>query len=278
MIFSGKSFNFELGKKTYVMGILNVTADSFFDGGKYNSPEKAVEHTKRMLLDGAHIIDVGAQSTRPGHTALTPQEELEIIKQYLPLLADETNAVISVDTFYPLVAEYALCNGASIINDVSGVFNPEMARLVKEYNCGWIIMHTGNGDSSTVVDYPFGVTNDVLNFFNDMLHKCESYGISKNQIAFDMGIGFGKSYEDNLELIRNINKIKFGDIALLTALSSKRVVAAATESGKEDLIFGTIAANSLAIQGGTDIIRVHNVRENVLAAKMCDAVLRRYNG
>ncbi len=275
MIFSGKNFNFELGKKTYVMGILNVTADSFFDGGLYNSPEKAVEHTKRMLEDGADIIDIGAQSTRPGHTTLTQQEELEIIKQYLPLLADETNAVISVDTFYPLVAEYALCNGASIINDVSGIFNTEMAELVKKYNCGWVIMHTGGGDSSTIVDYPNGVTNDALIFFNEMLYKCESYGINKNQIALDMGIGFGKSYEDNLELIKNINKIKIKDVALLTALSSKRVVATATESAKEDLIFGTISANSLAMQGGTDIIRVHNVRENVLAAKMCDAVLRR---
>ncbi len=278
MIFSGKSFNFELGKKTYVMGILNVTGDSFFDGGLYNSPEKAVEHSKKMLEYGADIIDIGAHSTRPGHNVLTPQEELEIIKQYLPLLADETNAVISVDTFYPLVAEYAILNGASIINDVSGEFNPQMAKLVKEYNCGWIIMHTGGGDASTVVDYPDGVTKDVSEFFNEMLNSCEAYGINKNQLAFDMGIGFGKSYEDNLELIKNIKDIKICDVALLTALSSKRVVAAATESTKEDLLFGTIAANSLAIQGGTDIVRVHNVRENVLAAKMCDEVLRRKNG
>ncbi len=275
MTFSGNNFNFELGKKTYVMGILNVTADSFFDGGLYNLPEKAVEHTKRMLCDGADIIDIGAQSTRPGHTVLTPREELEIIKQYLPLLANETNAVISVDTFYPSVAKYALDNGASIINDVSGKFNLEMANLVKEYNCGWIIMHTGGGDSLTVVDYPNGVTKDVLDFFNEMMYQCESYGINKNQIAFDMGIGFGKSYEDNLELIKNINKIKIKDVALLTALSSKRVIAISTDTEKDDLVYGTISANSLAIQGGTDIIRVHNVRENVLAAKMCDAVLRR---
>lgn len=274
MTFSAKNFNFELGKKTYVMGILNVTADSFFDGGLYNSPEKAVEHTKRMLCDGADIIDIGAQSTRPGHTTLTPQEELEIIKKYLPLLANETNAVISVDTFYPSVAKYALDNGASIINDVSGEFNLEMANLVKEYNCGWVIMHTGGGDSSTVVDYPNGVTNDVLSFFNEMLCKCESFGINKKQIAFDMGIGFGKSYEDNLELIKNINKIKIKDVALLTALSSKRVIATSTDAEKDDLVYGTISANSLAIQGGTDIIRVHNVRENVLAARMCDAVVR----
>ena len=126
----------------------------------------------------------------------------------------------------------------------------------------------------TVVEYE-NVTQDVYNFFNDMLKQCELFGIKKNQVCFDMGIGFGKSYEDNLDLIKNIKNIKIKDVALLTALSSKRVVANATDSANEDLVYGTISANSLAIQGGTDIIRVHNVRENVLAAKMCDAVLRR---
>ncbi len=274
MIFSGNDFSFELGNKTYVMGILNVTEDSFFDGGMYNSPEKAVHHTKRMLEDGADIIDIGANSSRPGHTVLSENEELEIIKQYLPLLKNETNAVISVDTFYPTVALYALENGASIINDISGVFNPEMAELVKTYNCGWIIMHTGGGISSTVVDYEKGVSYAVLEFFMETLKKCEEFGISKNQLCFDMGIGFGKSHKDNLELIKNIKDIKIKDVALLTALSSKRVVANSTKAQKEDLIYGTISANSLAIQGGTDIIRVHNVRENVLAAKMCDTVVR----
>ncbi|MBQ8765280.1 MAG: dihydropteroate synthase [Clostridia bacterium] len=274
MIFSGKNFNFELGKKTYVMGILNVTADSFYDGGKYNSPERAVQHARDMLEYGADIIDIGAHSTRPGHTALAPDAELNIIKQYLPLIADETDAVISVDTFNPIVAEYALNNGASIINDVSGEFNLQMAELVKKHNCGWIIMHTGGGDSSTVVDYKNGVINDVIDFFEFMLKKCEDFGIKKNQLAFDMGIGFGKSYEDNLELIKNTDKIKIKHVALLTALSSKRVVATATEVTDNDLLYGTISANALAVQGGTDIIRVHNVRENIIAVKMCDAILR----
>ncbi len=274
MIFSGKDFSFELGKKTYVMGVLNVTEDSFFDGGMYNSPEKAISYTKRMLEDGADIIDIGANSSRPGHTVLSEKDELEIIKQYLPLLKNETNALISVDTFYPKVTEYALENGASIVNDISGVFNPEMAELVKTYSCGWIIMHTGGGNSSTVVDYEKGVSYAVLEFFMETLKKCEEFGVSKNQLCFDMGIGFGKSHKDNLELIKNIKDIKIKDVALLTALSSKRVVANSTKAQKEDLIYGTISANSLAIQGGTDIIRVHNVRENILAAKMCDAVVR----
>lgn len=274
MIFSGSKFNFELGKKTYVMGILNVTDDSFFDGGKYNSPQKAVEHTKRMLMEGADIIDIGAHSTRPNHKILSPDEELDIIKNYLPLIYNETNAVISVDTFYPLVAQYALENGASIINDVSGVFNPEIANLVKEYNCGWVITHTGGADSSTIPEYKNDIITEVSDFFVDTLNKCEEIGINKNQLCFDVGIGFGKSHAHNLELIKNVDKVKVDGVAMLMALSSKRVVKISTDVENDDLIYGTIAGNVIAVSGGADIIRVHNVKENVLAVKMADAVLR----
>lgn len=274
MIFSGEHFNFELGKKTYVMGILNVTDDSFFDGGKYNSPQKSVEHAKRMLDEGADIIDIGAHSTRPGHKVLTPDEELEILKDYLPLIYNETGAVISVDTFYPTVAEYALTNGSSIINDVSGVFNPEMAQLVKKYNCGWVLMHTGGGDSSVIPEYKNDIITEVESFFIDSINKCEQFGICKNQICLDVGIGFGKSHEHNLEIIKNLSKLKVADVAMLMALSSKRVVRLSTHSENEDLVYGTIAGNVLAISGGADLIRVHNVKENALSAKMADAVVR----
>lgn len=278
MRFCGKNFSFELGKKTYVMGILNVTPDSFFDGGKYNSPSRAVEHARQMLCDGADLIDIGAQSTRPGHTPLSADEELDIIKNYLPLVFNETGAVISVDTFFPEVAEYALNNGASIVNDVSGVFNPEMAKIVKKFDCGWIIMHTGGGDASTVPEYKNGVTSDVIDFFDNMLNKCDDFGIPHQNIMMDMGIGFGKTYEDNLELIKNVNLLKREACGLLTALSSKRVIAAATGADGYDRVFGTIAADTIAIAGGTDMIRVHNVKESVLSAKMADAVMRCNNG
>lgn len=274
MIFKGKNFNFELGKKTYVMGILNVTKDSFADGGKYNTPEKAKEHTREMLLQGAHIIDIGAQSTRPGSVRMPPQEELDIIKQYLPYLAIEFDCVFSVDTFYPEVAEYALNNGASIINDVSGNFNKEMAELVQKHNCGWIITHTGGGDAETVPDYKSGVTEDVIAFFDETLVKCAQMQIPYSKIMLDVGIGFGKSYEDNIEVLKNIAKIKRSNVALLTALSLKRVVGIATDADKDDRLYGTISANALAIAGGTDFIRVHNVKEAVLGAKMADTVVR----
>lgn len=274
MIFSGNGFNFDLGKKTHIMGILNVTSDSFYDGGKYNTPEKAVARAKEMLNEGADIIDIGAHSTRPNHAVITENDELEIIKNYLPLIYTETKAVFSVDTFYPSVAEYALQNGASIINDVSGVFNEKMAELVVRYNCGWIIMHTGGGDSITVPEYTTTVTEDVIDFFSEMLKKCVGYGINKKQLCFDMGIGFGKCHEHNIELIKNIDKFKQKDIALLTSLSMKRVVKNATNALGDDLLYGTISANTLAIKGGTDIIRVHNIKENAFAVKMADAIVR----
>lgn len=273
-MFAGKNFTFPLGEKTYIMGILNVTEDSFFDGGLYNSPEKALLHAKQMLKEGADIIDIGAQSTRPGCVQLSADEELKIIKNYLPMICHETGAVISVDTFYPEVAEYALRNGASIINDVSGVFNEEMAKLICEYDSGWVIMHTGGGNSQTVPEYKTSVTDDVVAFFKDILIKCENFGISKNQIMLDMGIGFGKTHEQNIELIKNIDKLKIKDVALLTALSSKRVIANATNTDGYDRVYGTIAADVLAIAGGTDFIRVHNVQENALAAKMADAIVK----
>ena len=274
MNFSGKDFSFELGKKTYVMGILNVTKDSFADGGKYNTPIKAKEHTKEMLLQGADIIDIGAQSTRPGSTLVSAKEELNIIKQYLPYLANEFDCVFSVDTFYPEVAEYALNNGASIINDVSGKFNKDIAELVLKYDCGWIITHTGSGDAETVPDYKTSVTEDIIAFFDETLERCNKLQIPQNRIMLDVGIGFGKNYEQNIEVIKNINKLKRDNVALLTALSLKRVVGTATDTEKADRLYGTISANTLAIAGGTDFIRVHNVKEAVLGAKMADAVLR----
>ena len=271
-MFKGKNFEFELGSKTYIMGILNVTDDSFYDGGKYNSKEKALEHTKNMLRDGADIIDIGAQSTRPGHKTISADEELEIIKNYLPYIYNETKAVISVDTFYPTVAEYALQNGAAIVNDVSGAFSSEMAQVVKKHNAGWIIMHTGGGDADIVPKYENGVIESIKNFFIDVKNKCNDYGISFEQILLDVGIGFGKTTEQNIEILRNLDSLNISPI--MVALSSKRVVGETTNTEGYDRVYGTISANVLSVAKGADFVRVHNVKENALALKMADAILR----
>lgn len=274
--FKGNGFSFEINKRTYIMGILNVTPDSFFDGGQWNSPEKAVEHALKMQEDGADIIDIGAQSTGPGSTLLSEDEELEIIKKYIPAVTSAVNVPVSVDTFYPKVAEYCLENGAKIINDVSSKMDREMALVVKKHNAGWIVMHTGNASASQEADYSKcgGVVNDVLSFFDKAEKIAAEYSISRENICFDMGFGFGKSHFDNLELLRNIDKLKSPERALLTALSCKRLVKNETGADGYDRVFGTLAADTLAIAGGTDFIRVHHVKEACLAAKMTDAVVR----
>lgn len=274
--FKGNGFSFEINKRTYIMGILNVTPDSFFDGGQWNSPEKAVEHALKMQEDGADIIDIGAQSTRPGSVLLSEEEELEIIKKYIPAVTSAVNVPVSVDTFYPRVAKYCLENGAKIINDVSSKMDREMALVVKKHNAGWIVMHTGNASASQEADYSKcgGVVNDVLAFFDKAEKIAAEYSINRENLCFDMGFGFGKSHFDNLELLRNIDKLKSPERALLTALSCKRLVKNETGADGYDRVFGTLAADTLAIAGGTDFIRVHHVKEACLAAKMTDAVVR----
>lgn len=271
----GKNFSFALGKKTYIMGILNVTPDSFSDGGLFTDSKKAVAHAVQMQNEGADIIDIGAQSTRPGSATLSASEELERLMPIWDELVNNISVPISVDTFYPQIAEFALKNGASIINDVSGKFNPKMAQEIGKNNAGWIIMHTGGGTPSEPAAYPNGVISDVKDFFTVMKERASAFGIDVQQLCFDMGIGFGKSDEDNLTLIRNIKKLKSNDVALLTALSRKRVIGNSTgEQNPRERIFGTIAGNTAAIAGKTDFIRVHDVAQCAQAAKMADAIYR----
>ena len=227
-----------------------------------------------MQIGGADIIDIGAQSTRPGHKELSEKEELSIIKEYIDAIIPKLSVPTSVDTFYPAVAEYCLMLGVAVVIDVSGRFNPDIASLVKNYNAGWIVMHTGGGDADRMTDYEENVVGNVNAFFDYMLEKSENFGIKREQICLDMGIGFGKDYEDNLTLIKNIKLLKRQDVMLLTALSNKRVIKAASHSDAENCLFGTIAADTAAVFGGTDMIRVHEVKESKIAADMADAVFR----
>lgn len=272
MRFIHKNGFFELGKKTYIMGILNVTPDSFYDGGRYNSREKALEQALKMVQDGADIIDIGANSTRPNAEVLSAEEELNIIKEYIPFLTEKVNVVFSVDTFYPEVAEYALNNGVSVINDVSGVFNKKMAETVKKHKCGWIIMYNGRVFENDTVE--ISVMDKVLAFFAKMLEKCKNFGISSEYIMFDSGIGFSGSFDEDIELIKNTSLLKNNGCAYLTALSNKRVIKNSSGADGEDRVYGTLAANVLAVAGGTDFVRVHNVKENRLAINTADRIIR----
>lgn len=273
--FSGRGFSFPLGTKTYVMGILNVTPDSLIDGGKWNEPQKAVQHACEMEANGADLIDIGAQSTRPGHTPLSEAQELEILRQFLPAVRKAVRIPISVDTFFPGVARYALENGAAIVNDVSGKLSVDMAAVVREHDAGWILMHTGGANADVTAEYPNGVCADVRAFFKDASAFIREQGIAAQSVCLDPGFGFGKSHEDNLALLRALASVKPEHHALLTALSCKRMIAREAGDDEVQRLCGTLAADTLAIAGGTDLIRVHHVREARAAADMTDALLRR---
>ncbi|HZJ77641.1 MAG TPA: dihydropteroate synthase [Clostridia bacterium] len=271
--FKGAGFSFELHKKAYVMGILNITPDSFSDNGKYFETDTAVSHALLMQKQGADIIDIGAQSTRPGAKAVSGKQEIERLLPVLNALKGKLNIPISVDTFYPEVANFALENGAVIINDVSGVLSEEMANIIKKHNAGWVIMHN-TGGAATVAKFKNGVLADVKSFFESALSFAQNCSIPKETLCFDVGIGFGKSYEDNLKLIRDMKNIKIKGNAMLVGASKKRVVGiAANEPNAEKRTAGTVAAHTLAIAGGADIIRVHDVREAVQAAKVAEAII-----
>lgn len=273
-MFRAGKHEFPLGKRTYVMGILNYTPDSFSDGGMFFSPEKALEHALKMQEQGADIIDIGANSTRPDAKILGASEEKERIIPALEAICSDVTAAVSVDTFYPACAKAALEAGADIINDVSGVFNPETAKLAAEYGAGYVVMHNPCG-SALVSDYPDGVVAQLRKFFVDTLELASKFGLPKEQLCLDPGFGFGKSYEDNIEILRNLQWLKFKGIALLAAGSRKRFIG--TASGEENPSLrdpGTVAANTAAIAGGADIIRVHDVFSGVQAARVADEIYR----
>ena len=210
----------------------------------------AVQHALELEKQGADILDLGAQSTRPGYKEISAEEEWSRLESVLPALRQKTDLPVSVDTYFPYVAERAIANGADIVNDISGIINPDMAQIVKKTGAGWIIMHNGAGASE-----------DVKAFFEKALRECEALGINKNQLCFDMGIGFGKDIEENLDLIANVPLYKPDGFPLLLGTSRKRVIGTASQQPvAQERVYGNIAADTAAVFGGVDIIRIHDVK------------------
>ncbi len=245
----------EFGKKTLIMGILNVTPDSFSDGGIFYSNNAAILHAKKLLADGADIIDIGAESTRPGFTPVNAQTEIARLEKILPAVKN-LGATISIDTYKPAVAEWALNHGADIINDVSG----EMLDVAKKFSAPIILMHNKKiaGD----------ILSDIKNFFSRNLRD-------DVQIIFDVGIGFGKTQEENLTILKNLREFKNLGVPLLLGVSRKSVIGYATgfEVNLRDEATGAICV--LAIEQGVDIVRVHNVAMIAKMCKMADFLIRR---
>jgi dihydropteroate synthase len=273
-MFKAGKFSFPLGQKTYIMGILNYTPDSFSDGGKYNLPQKALSRGLELKSQGADIIDLGANSTRPGANILDEKEELKRLKEVFGTIENKISAPISVDTFYPTCAEYALNHGAVIINDVSGTFNNAIAQLVKEFNGAYIVTHNPCG-ADNVIDYPNGIVFAVREFFDKCINSAQKIGLNLDNLCLDIGLGFGKTNDENYELVRRMNELKYNSIALLAGASRKRITNIKGNTSPEERDIATGAIHSLCIMGGADIIRVHNVPMAVEYAGAADAVCRK---
>lgn len=252
--------------KTRIMGILNCTPDSFSDGGKYLDPDAAVAHAREMIKAGADIIDIGGQSTRPGYVNISPEAEWQRIEEVIRRLGKETDALLSVDTFYPQVAEKALNAGVHIINDVSG-FQDSMLRTVVGSGCGCVIVHPHGAFTEDIL-------MDVRQYFEERCMAALRLGFTYFQFCFDPGIGFGKSYADNLRLIANVSKTRIDGSAYMMAASRKRVIGEPCGNPRfEERLPGTLAAHTIALTGGADILRVHDVSQAVQAARVADAIL-----
>lgn len=262
---------FNYGDKTYIMGILNVTPDSFSDGGDYSNIDIAIKHAKEMIEDGADIIDLGGESTRPGHKYVDSEEELKRIVPVIKRLKQEINIPISVDTYKSDVAKEALELGVEMINDIWGLRKDEnMAKVIAKYDANVCIMHNQDG-----TDYDKDIMESIKEFLQESIEIGIKYGIDKNKIVIDPGIGFGKTFEQNLEVLKRLDELKDLGYPILLGTSRKSFIGNVLNLEPKDRVEGTIATTVLGIRDGVDIVRVHDVKENIRAAKMADAIYRR---
>ncbi len=269
-MFEGKNFRFERGKRTYVMGVLNVTPDSFSDGGTFLNAADALRRAAAIQSEGADILDIGAESTAPGRSPVTSGEEIERLRPILKTLCESLEIPVSVDTRHAETAAWALSQGAAIVNDVSGVFSPDMAEAVRRSDAGWIVTH-GMDANVQSDDNPLP---QVRAFFKEMLRRAEEAGLRKTQLCMDPGIGFGKSRAGDFAVLRDLRQLDVG-CAVLVGASRKRLIGEASgEKDPQKRLAGTVACHTAAIAGGADILRVHDVAEGVQGARVADALYR----
>jgi len=259
-----------IGSRTLIMGILNVTPDSFSDGGRHSGVEAALAHARAMVADGADIVDLGGESTRPGATEIGADEELARVMPVVGALAAAGLGVpISIDTYKAAVADRALAAGADVINDVWGLQrDPEMAAVAARHGAPVIVMHNRHE-----VDPSLDIVQEVRGFFLRSLVIAEKAGVPAERIVLDPGIGFGKTLEQNVELIARLDEIKALGLAVLVGASRKSLIGRLLDQPIGERLWGTLATHLLAVERGADIVRVHDVREHAQALRIADVVL-----
>lgn len=263
-------YQLQLGTRTYVMGILNITPDSFSDGGEYADLERALARARQMVAEGAAIIDVGGESTRPGAEEVGAEEELERVLPVVECLVRELNVPISVDTYKAAVAETVLQAGAHLINDVWGLQrDPGLAAVVARFGVPVIIMHNQKG-----TEYQRDIMAEIKGSLEKSIGIGLAAGIKKEKIILDPGIGFGKTPEQNMVVMSRLGELNDLGCPLLLGTSRKSMLGKILDLPPKERVEGTLATTVLGIMQGVDIVRVHDVKENYRAAKVTDALVR----
>lgn len=275
MIWKHRSGEFDLSQRGIIMGILNVTPDSFSDGGTHHQEKEAIEHALLMESEGASIIDIGGESTRPGAKAITEAEELRRTISVIEGIRQHSAIPISIDTTKPEVAKQAVEAGAEIINDISGFTNPEMIKVAAEYNTGCVIMHRqGTPDVMQKAPHYENVVDEVKAFFTQQIETMNRAGIDREYLCIDPGIGFGKSLDHNKSLIQNTSNFCQLGVPVLMGLSRKSFISKVLEEDALSLRdWPTCALTSLTRGYGAQVHRVHQVKENCDALRMAEAIL-----
>jgi len=275
MLFKTARHTLELGARTHIMGILNVTPDSFSDGGSFTAPERALEHALEMVEDGADIIDIGGESSRPGSARVTEKEELARVLPVIKALASKISVPISIDTYKPSVAEAALLEGAEIVNDISAfTAYPEMVEVVAKNSGSAVLMHMQGSPSDMQKNPKYSDVVEEIGFF---LSKRAAFaianGVARNSIMIDPGIGFGKTAIHNLSIIKNLARLKNVGLPILIGTSRKAFIGKIlNELPPGERLEGTIASVCAGVMNGARVVRVHDVRAVKKALLVMDAI------
>ncbi len=277
MKLTGKNFNFDFSLRTYIMGILNVTPDSFSDGGIYFDKDNAIEHALRMQEEGADIIDIGGESTRPGSETISVKEEIRRVVPVIEALAKRIKVPISVDTYKSAVAEAAISAGASIVNDISGLrFDKKMPKVAAKNKAPVVIMHI-KGTPKNMQKNPTykALIPEVMDYLQEGITIAQEAGIPDDKIIIDPGIGFGKTVVHNLEIIKRLNEFTGFEKPILLGPSRKSFIGKTLgDLPVAERLEGTAAAVAIGIFNGANIIRSHDIKAMVRVAKIADAIKR----
>lgn len=261
---------FDLKNKTYIMGILNVTPDSFSDGGRWNDLDAARRHVEEMIAEGADIIDIGGESTRPGYTMLSDEEEIARVIPYIEMVKKHFDIPVSIDTYKGGVAKEALAAGADLVNDIWGLkWDDCLAHVIAKSGMPCCLMHNRRQP-----DYQDFIP-DMLDDLRETLSIAKEAGIAEDKIILDPGVGFGKTYENNLEAINRLEEMQKLGYPILLGTSRKSVIGLTLDLPSSERVEGTLVTTVFGVMKGASFVRVHDVKENYRAVKMAEAILGR---